>query len=120
MRDYKKLEIWKRSHQLALNIYKTSESFPRTEIFGLTSQLRRASTSVAINIAEGCGRYSQAELARFLVISSGSLSEVEYILLLCKELKYIPEQEFQPLNKEANEIKRMLFSYHKKLKKTKS
>ena len=92
-----------------------TKTFPSYEQLALTSQLRRAASSVPINIAEGCGRLSKAELARFLVISIGSISEVEYILLLCKDLGYLNIESFEMLSSEANDIKRMIFAYHRKL-----
>lgn len=116
MRDFKKLDIWQRSHELTLRIYKLTNAFPKTEQYGLTSQLRRACASVPINIAEGCGRLSKKELARFVVIAAGSLSEVEYIVLLATELSYIPRSDYEPLNKEINEIKRMIYTFHKRIK----
>ena len=115
MRDFKKLEIWRRSHKLALYVYRVTKEFPKAELFGLTSQIRRAASSVPINIAEGCGRYSPKELARFLVISSGSLSEVEYISMLSFELTYLSETYFRKIDKEVNEIKKMIHAYHKSL-----
>lgn len=100
---------------MTLQVYKVTKAFPKTEIYELTSQLRRASSSVPTNIAEGCGRLSDKELARFIVIATGSLVEVEYLILLSFELEYISEQEHKILDKEINEIKSMMYAYHKKL-----
>lgn len=94
MRDYKKYNVWKLGHEVTLEIYKLTKSFPNNENFGLTSQMRRASSSIPANIAEGCGRESDAEFKRFLIISQGSASELEYFTILAKDLKYIQEEEF--------------------------
>ena len=116
MRDYHKIDVWKRSHQLTVAIYRVTENYPKEEIFGLTSQIRRAIASVPTNIAEGCGRNSDAELYNFLNIASGSASEVEYQLLLSKELGYIDESVATELVKEIAEIRKMLGSYMRKIK----
>ncbi|GAB1356423.1 four helix bundle protein [Cloacibacterium normanense] len=105
MRDYKKYDIWKLSHLLTLEVYRITESFPKEEIFGLTSQIRRASSSIGINIVEGCGRGSDEDFKRFLRNASGSAFEVEYILLLSKDLNYISEEKFIELNPKAEELK---------------
>ena len=105
MRDYKKYDIWKLSHLLTLEVYKITESFPKEEIFGLTSQIRRASSSIGINIVEGCGRGSDEDFKRFLRNASGSAFEVEYILLLSKDLNYISEEKFIELTPKAEESK---------------
>ncbi|WP_213188700.1 four helix bundle protein [Cloacibacterium caeni] len=105
MRDYKKYDIWKLSHLLTLEVYKITESFPKEEIFGLTSQFRRASSSIGINIVEGCGRGSDEDFKRFLRNASGSAFEVEYILLLSKDLNYISEEKFIGLTPKAEELK---------------
>mgnify|MGYP006340148163 FL=1 len=105
MRDYKKYDIWKLSHLLTLEVYKITESFPKEEIFGLTSQIRRASSSIGINIVEGCGRGSDEDFKRFLRNASGSAFEVEYILLLSKDLNYISEDKFLELSPKAEELK---------------
>ena len=105
MRDYKKYDIWKLSHLLTLEVYKITESFPKEEIFGLTSQIRRASSSIGINIVEGCGRGSDEDFKRFLRNASGSAFEVEYILLLSKDLNYISEEQFLKLSPKAEELK---------------
>lgn len=115
MRNFKNLRFWQRGHALTLRIYQLTNEFPKTETYGITSQIRRASSSVPTNIAEGCGRLSDAELARFMVIAQGSLLEVEYLILLCFDLKYISESEYKSLDKEINEIKSMMHAYHKKL-----
>ena len=105
MRDYKKYDIWKLSHFLTLEIYKITEYFPKEEVFGLTSQIRRASSSIGINIVEGCGRGSDEDFKRFLRNASGSAFEVEYILLLSKDLNYISEEKFLELSPKAEELK---------------
>lgn len=105
MRDYKKYDIWKLSHLLTLEVYKITESFPKEEIFGLTSQIRRASSSIGINIVEGCGRGSDEDFKRFLRNASGSSFEVEYILLLSKDLNYISEEKFLELSPKTEELK---------------
>ena len=105
MRDYKKYDIWKLSHFLTLEIYKITENYPKEEIFGLTSQIRRASSSIGINIVEGCGRGSDEDFKRFLRNASGSAFEVEYILLLSKDLSYISEEKFLELSPKAEELK---------------
>ncbi len=105
MRDYKKYDIWKQSHQLSLEVYKLTEKFPKEEMFGLTSQIRRSSTSITINIVEGCGRGSDDDFKRILYIALGSAFEVEYILLLSKDLGYISENDFSELSLKAEEVK---------------
>lgn len=116
MKDFRELKVWKKAHDLNIEIYKTTKKLPKSELFGLTSQTRRASVSIPGNIAEGCGRGSDAELARFLQISMGSASELEYYLLLSKALHFLNEQEYDKLNTQVTEIKRMLISFIKKLR----
>jgi four helix bundle protein len=86
MRDFRNLQVWEKAHALALSVYKATVSFPKEELYGLTSQIRRSSTSIPTNIAEGCGRNGDAELARFMSIGMGSASELEYQLLLAHDL----------------------------------
>ena len=112
MRDFKQLNFWKRSHLLTLKVYSlTKSSFPKEEVYGLISQIRRSSSSIPTNIAEGCGRNSNPELKRFLVISSGSSSELEYQLLLAKDLGYLTDLIYKELNAEIVEIRKMIFAY---------
>ena len=108
MRDFHQYKVWSRGHQLALSIYKKTKSFPKDELFGLTSQIRRASMSIPFNIAEGCGRRSDAEFAYFLNIAAGSASEVEEELLLAYDLEFLDKEAYLPLDKEVKEIKAML------------
>ena len=110
MKDFRKLDVWHKAHQLAVLIYKVTESFPAAEVYGLTSQLRRAGVSIPTNLAEGCGRSSDADLARFIVIAMGSASEVEYLLLLASDLKLIGEEISGRLGNQIVEIKKMLAS----------
>lgn len=117
MKDFKQLKVWDKAHQLTLAIYKTTKIFPTEERYGLTSQLRRASTSIASNIAEGCCRGGDRELAQFLQIAMGSASEVEYHLLLAHHLKYFDKQSYNQLNDTTTEVKQMLSSFIKKLRK---
>ena len=116
MRDFHNLLIWKRSHQLTLDIYMLSQSFPKDELFGLTSQVRRAASSIATNIAEGCGRNSNKDFAHFLQIAIGSASEVEYELLLAHDLKYINSVEYERLTNEVVAIRKMIIKYQSELK----
>lgn len=116
MKDFKNLTAWSRAHDLTLRVYGVTKSFPRDEAFGLTSQLRRACASIPANIAEGCGRSGDAELARFLTIASGSASEVEYHLLLAHDLNYLSRAEYEKLDAEINELKRMLRAFIHRLK----
>jgi len=112
MRDFKQLTFWKRSHLLTLQVYSlTKSSFPKEEMYGLISQIRRSSSSIPTNIAEGCGRNSNAEFRRFLIISTGSSSELEYQFLLAKDLGYLSDAVFKELSAEVIEIRKMLYSY---------
>ncbi|RKU33665.1 hypothetical protein C6496_21370 [Candidatus Poribacteria bacterium] len=97
MRDFRNLQVWKKSHNLTLDVYKSTSQFPRTEIYGLTSQIRRACSSIPTNIAEGCGRKSPADFARFLQIALGSASETEYLILLTHDLKYLNSDQYAEL-----------------------
>ena len=116
MRNFKSLDIWKKSHLFTLNVYKlTTDFFPKEEMYGLTSQIRRASASIPTNIAEGCGRKSNKELSRFLQISLGSATEAEYQLILAKDLGYINKEIYFANEKNIQEIKKMLTGFIKNL-----
>jgi len=116
MKNYRELRVWEKGHELSLAVYKATAGFPNEERYGLTSQIRRASVSVPANIAEGCGRGSDAELARFSQIAAGSASELEYHLLLANQLDLLHSREHERLTKQVTEVKRMLTSFIKKLK----
>jgi four helix bundle protein len=115
MRDFRQLKVWEKAHGLSLAIYKATATFPQQEQFGLTSQMRRAAVSIPANIAEGCGRSGEAELARFLRIALGSASELEYHIILSTDLCYLNKSVGQQLSKQATEVKRMLTSLIQKL-----
>ena len=115
MRNFLNLEIWKRSHELTLEIYKNTKNFPREELFGLTSQIRRSASSIPTNIAEGCGRNSNPQLSNFLQIATGSCSELQYQIILSKDLSYINEQVFNHLQSDVIDIRRMIYGYSGKL-----
>ncbi len=116
MRDFRTLQVWEKAHQLTLAVYKATATFPQTELYGLTSQIRRASASIPANIAEGCGRDTEAELARFMHIAAGSASELEYHLLLAHDLGFLPPIIYTDLHNNVTEVKRMLTSFTQKLK----
>ncbi|MDD2707882.1 MAG: four helix bundle protein [Verrucomicrobiae bacterium] len=116
MKDFRKLAVWTKAHALALAAYCDTTRFPAEERYGLTSQLRRACVSIPTNIAEGCGRNTDAELNRFLEIAMGSASETEYLFLLAHDLKYLDDSAFHKLTLEITEIKRMLASFIGKIK----
>jgi len=119
MKDFRKLLVWEKSHLLALAVYKTTSLFPKAEIYGLTSQMRRAAVSIPSNIAEGCGRKTEAELSHFMQIAMGSSSELEYQLTLAHDLHYLDDNTFQELEKTLVETRRMLNSFLQKLNKPK-
>ena len=108
MRDFRQIRVWVKAHELTLEIYKTTVRFPREELYGLTSQLRRASASIPANIAEGFGRGGNVELARFLQMGMGSAYEVEYHVLLAKDLCLVDATIYQKLQNRIVEVKRML------------
>jgi four helix bundle protein len=115
VKDFHELQVWQKAHQLTLAVYQITGAFPREELYGLTSQLRRCSASIPANLAEGCGRNGDAEFARFCSIAMGSASELEYHLLLAKDLKLIPPKDHAELSRRATEVKRMLTALLQKL-----
>jgi len=114
MRNFRNLSVWSKRHSLTLKIYSLTKTFPKDEIIGLASQMRRCAYSIPSNIAEGCGRNSTPDFKRFLVIAAGSSSELEYQLFLSKDLGYISEVLFKELESETIEIRKMLCSLAKK------
>ena len=108
MRDYRGLEVWQKAHRMTVQVYHATEGFPKAEQFGLTSQIRRASASIPTNIAEGCGRWSQADLAQFLHIAIGSSNELEYQLFLSLELGYMDSLTHDALGKDVASVRQML------------
>jgi four helix bundle protein len=111
MKDFREMQVWRKGHKSALEIYRLTAKFPKEENHGLSSQIRRAAVSIPTNIAEGCGRGSAKELKQFLRISMGSASEVEYQILLSYELRYMDRKTYDDLNSDIQEIKKMLSSY---------
>jgi four helix bundle protein len=117
MRNYKKYVVWQRSHELTLRIYKeVVPGFPDNEKYGLSSQVRRAAYSIPFNISEGSGRSSEKDFAHFLDISLGSTQELEYSLLLTKDLLFINDDQYESLNDKVNEIKAMIINLIKKIR----
>ncbi|MGB9075157.1 MAG: four helix bundle protein [Terriglobales bacterium] len=108
MKDFKELRVWSKAHELTVFIYNLTRAFPKDEIYGLTSQVRRSAASIGANIAEGCGRRSDGEMTRFLQIARGSASETEYHLLLAKDLGFLSEGDFQKTEQRVVEVQRML------------
>jgi len=116
MRDFKGLKVWEKSHQLAVGLYKVTAGFPREELYGTTSQIRRASTSIPANIAEGCGRSGVADTAHFFQIAVGSASELEYHLILARDLSLLSNSDYERLATQTVEVRRMLITLIQKLK----
>jgi four helix bundle protein len=110
MQDFKKLDVWALAHQLALDTYRCTASFPSFETYGLVAQIRRATTSVPANIAEGSGRRSSKEFARYLDIARASAVEVEYHLLLAHDLGYLDGEALGALSSQGDRVRRMLTS----------
>ena len=117
MRDFRRLHVWVRAHRLTLTLYETTRAFPREELYGLTSQVRRSAGSICANIAEGCGRSGEPEFRRFLLIALGSASELEYHVLLAADLGYLRRPVYQELNTEVTGVKRMLTGLLRRLQR---
>jgi len=115
MKDFRDLKVWEKAHVLALACYKHTENFPKEEMFGLTSQIRRSGSSIPANIAEGCGRRGNAELHRFLQMAMGSAAELEYHLLLSRDLHFLNAIDYEDLRSQVIEVKRMLASLIRKV-----
>jgi four helix bundle protein len=121
MRDYKKLDVWKKAHEQYMYVRKNiAVKFPKEERFELTSQLLRASLSVPLNIVEGCGRFTDKDFAHFLNTALGSINEVDYCCFAALEFKYITQQEYDAINKLVNEVRVMLISFLKFLRRDKN
>lgn len=118
MYDYKKYTVWEKAHKLVLKTYGYTNNFPKAELFNLTSQINRAVLSIPTNISEGCGRNSQKEFIRFLNISSGSATELDYLFLVAKDLGFILEDEYVTLVQDLTEIIKMIFALIKKISST--
>ncbi len=110
MQDFRKLEVWQIAHQLTLDVYSATKEFPADERFSLTSQIRRACSSIGANLAEGCGRGSDTDFARFVQIAMGSACELECHLILGKDLSYLDVKLHQQLETETQRVKKMLAS----------
>lgn len=118
MSTYRNLQIWKKAMEIVTEIYQHTNAFPKTEIYGITSQIRRASVSIPSNIAEGYGRSSKKEYGRFLTFAMGSLFEVQTQLEISKNLDYIKEEQFEKAYEDTRTLERMLSSYMRKVKET--
>ena len=117
MRDYKKLDVWKKAHEMNMFIKKNiATKFPKEERFELSSQLTRASLSVPLNIVEGCGRFTDKDFAHFLDTALGSINEIDYCCLCASELNYISDEDYDKVNKSINEVRAMLISFLKFLR----
>ncbi|MCL4401815.1 MAG: four helix bundle protein [Acidobacteria bacterium] len=116
MKDFHELQVWQKAHQLTLAVYQITATFPREELYGLTSQLRRSCSSIPANLAEGCGRTGEADFARFCSIAMGSASELEYHLLLARDLRLIKPKDYEDMDQRAIKLKRMLTALIQKLK----
>ena len=115
MKDFRELKVWEKSHVMILLAYRLTEEFPKHEVFGLASQIRRCSASIPANIAEGCGRLGNSELHRFLQIACGSASELEYHLLLARDLGYVSHADHLSAENQLLEMKRMLVALTRKV-----
>ena len=108
MRNHRDLQVWSKAYSLTLELYKVSRNFPREELYGLTSQMRRAAISVGANLAEGCGRRSNAEMGRFVRIAMGSAAELDHHLLLCKDLGFMADVDNRRFSANLAEVRKML------------
>ena len=115
MKDFRNLKVWEEAHSLTLGIYGATARFPREELYGLSSQMRGCSSSIGANIAEGCGKRGNGEFQRFLQIASGSASELDYHLLLARDLHFLRDSDYRQIQNHLSELRRMLTSLIKKV-----
>jgi four helix bundle protein len=120
MPDYHRLTVWKKSHDLVLAVYAATARFPSAERYGLTSQVRRGAVSIPSNIVEGCSRRGDGEFKRFLSIALGSAAEVEYQLLLARDLGFLPPEAHERLTSQVSEVGRMLGALHRTVRRAAS
>ncbi len=120
MRNYEELEVWRKAHSLTVQLYEATAPFPRSEMFGLTSQIRRAAGSIGANLAEGCGRWNEVELARYVQIAMGSASELQNHLRLAKDLGFLSESAHSSLLKTVISIRQMLTALLQTLRRTRN
>lgn len=118
MHKFKELKVWQKARKLVKEIYETTQKFPKEELFGLTSQMRRSAVSILANIAEGCGRDTQNELNRFMDIANGSSFELETLVILSFDLKFISQNEFDNFNDKLNEIQKMIYGFKRSIQKS--
>src|SRR3990172_1950462 len=116
MRDFRGLKVWEKAHHLTVAVYEDTATFPRNELFGLVSQIRRSCVSIPANIAEGCGKNSEAEFVRFLSIAFSSAIELEYHILLANDLNFLKNNDYEHMNVQVIEVKRMLAGLIRKIK----
>ena len=117
MKDFRNLIVSESAHQLTLAVCRCTDSFPKHELYGLTSQLRRCCASIPANIAEGCGKKGNAEFHRFLMIATGSASELDYHLLLSRDLGYLSDVDYRQLNRTLSQLRRQLSALVDKVEK---
>jgi four helix bundle protein len=115
MKDFRDLRVWEKAHKLTLEICALTARFPRHELYGLTSQMRRCAVSIGANIAEGCGKRGNNEFQRFLQIASGSASELDYHLLLSRDLGFLADDVYQATSRELGELRKMLTALLQKI-----
>ena len=120
MKNYEELEVWQKAHALTVRLYEATATFPRSEMFGLTSQIRRASGSIGANLAEGCGPWNEAELARYVQIAMGSASELQNHLRLARDLGFLSESAYSPLLQAVISIRQMLTALLQTLRRTRN
>lgn len=118
MQDFRNIIAWQKAHQVVLEVYRVTAGYPNAEMYGLTSQTRRAAVSVTSNIAEGCGRGSDADFARHLQIALGSAFEVDSLLLTARDLGFLPVQQYGPLDGKLQEAKRVLNAFLQTVRRT--
>jgi len=115
MKDFRDLRVWEGAHKLTLEIYRVTATFPKCELYGLTSQVRRCSASIGANIAEGCGKRGNKEFQRYLQIASGSASELDYHLLLSRDLGFLGDPQYHALARSLTELRKMITSLLQKI-----